>query len=93
MKILYKTIRDITTEKTSKPSNTIPVYEISVDVSLSNKWSSVALRRPYNKNKARNSDIYHITQPIEHANKYTMLSNPQEMSICHEGNGVTKITK
>jgi len=80
-------------EKMPKLSNTNSECETDVDVTSPNKWSSVASKRPYNKNKARNSDIYLITQPIEHANRYTMLTNLPETTICHDGNVAPKITK
>jgi len=93
IKLLYKEINDITTEKTPKPTNTTSECETGVDVALSNKWSSAASKRPYNKNKARNSDIYQVTQPIESANRYTILTKLPETTICQDGNVVPKITK
>jgi len=92
MKLLYKGINDITTEKTPKPFDTITECETGVDVASSNKWSSVASRRPYNKNKTRNSDIFQITQPIESANRYILPYLP-ETTIFHDGNVAPKITK
>jgi hypothetical protein len=71
IKLLYKEINDIATEKMPKPSNTISDCETGVDVASPNKWSSIASKRPYNKNKARNSHIYQITQPIKYANRLT----------------------
>jgi hypothetical protein len=92
-KPLYKEINDIITEKTSKPTNTNSECETGVDVASSNKWSSVASKRPYNKNKARNSDIYQGTQPIESANRYAILTNLPKTTICQDGNVAPKITK
>jgi len=92
IKLLYKEINDITTEKTPKPTNTTSECETGVDVASSNKWPSVASKWLYNKNKARNADIYQVTQPIESANRYTVLINLPE-TICQDGNVAPKITK
>jgi len=77
------------------PSLLIPRLsaKTGVDVALSNKRSSAASKRPYNKNKARNSDIYQVTQPIESANRYTILNNLPETTICQDGNVAPKVTK
>jgi hypothetical protein len=42
---------------------------------------------------ARNSDIYQKTQPIVNTNRYAMLTNLPETTICHDGNGPPKIRK
>jgi hypothetical protein len=70
IKLLHKEINDITTEKTPKPTNAIPEYEAGGNVASSNTWSRVASKRPHNKNKARISNTYQVTQPIENANRY-----------------------
>jgi hypothetical protein len=85
---LYKEINYITTEKMPKPSE----CETDVDVASFNKWSSVATKRSYNKNKARNSDIFQTTQPMESANRYTLPYLP-ETTTFHDGNVAPKITK
>jgi len=56
MKLLYKEINDITTETKPGPTITIHKWEAGGGIASSNTWSSVAARRPYNKNKARISD-------------------------------------
>ena len=73
-----------------RPSFLIPSPSAKL---VPNKLSSVASKRPYNEKKARNSDIYQITQPIEHANRYTMLASLPETTNSHDGNVVPKITK
>ena len=80
-------------EKTPKCTNTTSECETGVDVASSNKSSSVASKRPCNKNKARYSDIYQVTHPIESANKYNILTNLPETTICQDGNVVPKIMK
>jgi hypothetical protein len=80
--LLYKEINDITTEKTSKPSNTTSEYETDIDVTSSSKWFNVASIRPYKEIKARNSNIYQLTQPTEHDNRCIILTNLPETIIC-----------
>jgi len=80
-------------EKMPTPTNTTSECKTGVDVVSPIKWSSVASKRPYNKNKARNSDIYQVTQAIESANRYTILTNLPETTICQDGNVAPKIMK
>jgi hypothetical protein len=56
IKLLYKEINDITTEKMPKPTYTISEYNAGGDVASSNTWSRVASKQPYNKNKTRIPD-------------------------------------
>jgi hypothetical protein len=80
-----------TMEKTPRPTNTIPECKAGSGTAPSNSRSSIASRQPYNKNKARISDTYQITQPIESANRYTMLANLPETTICYDGYVTPKI--
>jgi hypothetical protein len=93
IKLLHKEINDITTEKTPKPTNTIPEYEAGGNVASSNMWSRVASKRPHNKNKARISNTYQVTQPVENANRYTKLANLPDTTNCYDGYVTPKITR
>ena len=85
IKLLYKEINDITTEKTLKPTNTIPDHVAGGNVASSNTWSQVASKRPHNINKVRISDTYQKTQPIESTNRYAKLANLPDTTICCDG--------
>jgi len=93
IKLLYKEVNDITTEKTPRSPNSTSECEPGVEVASSNKWSIIASKRSYNKNKASNSDTYQKTQPIVNVNRYTMFTNLPETTICNDRNGAPKITK
>jgi hypothetical protein len=55
-------------------------------------WSSVASKRPHNRNNARYPKICRNTQPIEGTNRYVILANIPESSNSQDEN-VPKITR
>jgi hypothetical protein len=92
IKLLHKEIIDITTEKTSKPTNTIPGYEAGGNVASSSTWSRVTSKRPH-KNKARIPNTYQVTQPIESTNRYTKLTDLPDTTNCYNGYVMPKVTR
>ena len=93
IKLLYKEINDISTEKTLKPTNSIPDHVAGGNVASSNTWSKVASKRTHSINKVRISDTYQKTQPIESTNRYVKLVNLPDTTICYDGYVTPKSTE
>jgi hypothetical protein len=81
IKLLRKEINDITTEKMSNSTTTVSMYETGDEVDWNTKWSTIAPKRRCNVSKARNFHTDLITQNIQSANRYSILTNLSENLI------------
>ena len=97
IKLLYKEIKEITKERTPRPTTTSinnnAEYEDGVDIATPSTWSRVVSKQPQNKGKPRISEYYPKTRPIISTNRYSSLANLSEPTICRDEYIMPDITK
>jgi len=91
IKLLYKELKDITSEKTTKQPNLNQPHsttesDTTVETTSSKAWSRVASKHHHFKNKASNFVLNNRTQPQEDVNRYAILTNLSEATDCQDEN-------
>ena len=99
VRLLYKELKDITTQKTTMQCDSTPKYNTSDDDVSANTWIKITSKHQHNKYKTSNSIIYQETEPIEDYKRYAILPNLPEANdypnknMAHNSNINTRISK